>query len=155
VRSLVQIKMKNEAKVGLEESELSQYEQQLGIRLPHEYRKFLLEFNGGSPRPNRFRFKGSNTGSQVLSFFGFASFYNVLEELETYSGRLPKRLFPVAAEAGGNLLCISLSGEDAGSIYFWDHELEADLSQGQTPDSINNTTLVADGFCEFLDSFYE
>lgn len=152
---MVQIRMKNEVRVGLGEAELSNYERKLGLQLPSDYRKFLLEFNGGSPRPNCFNFKGGNTGSQVLSFFGFGSFYNVLEELETYNGRLPKRFFPVAAEAGGNLLCISLSGEDAGSIYFWDHELEADLSQGQTPDSVSNTILVADSFSEFLDSFCE
>lgn len=150
---MVQIRMKNEVKSGLEESELSLYERQLGLQLPAQYRKFLLEFNGGSPRPNSFNFKDSDAGSQVLSFFGFGSFYNVLDELETYSGRLPRRFFPVAAEAGGNLLCISVSGDDAGSIYFWDHELEADLSKGQTPDSVANTTLVADSFSEFLDSF--
>ncbi|MBK9202300.1 MAG: SMI1/KNR4 family protein [Candidatus Obscuribacter sp.] len=152
---MVQIRMENEVKAGLEESELSQYERQLGLKLPQQYRNFLLEFNGGSPRPSRFTFKDCDTGSQVLSFFGFGSFYDVLEELETYGGRLPKRFFPIAAESGGNLLCISLSGEDSGNIYFWDHELEAELSKGQTPDSVNNTTLVADSFSEFLDSFCE
>ncbi|MBS1656290.1 MAG: SMI1/KNR4 family protein, partial [Bacteroidetes bacterium] len=37
----------------IQEIELNDFEKENGILLPDDYKKFLLEFNGGKPIPNR------------------------------------------------------------------------------------------------------
>ena len=72
-----------------------------------------------------------------------------------FRDRVPARFLPIASDLIGDVICISTSGEDAGTIYLWDHELEADPGQGEQPDTVDNVVLIADGFDEFLDGLYE
>jgi hypothetical protein len=46
-----------------------------------------------------------------------------VEHCSRLRGRLPDALLPIAAAAGGNLICISVAEGRAGEIYFWNHEL--------------------------------
>src|SRR5262249_34028764 len=43
-------------------------------------------------------------------------------EAKTYRGRIPEHAIPVASDPGGNLLVLSLGGDDRGQVYSWDHE---------------------------------
>lgn len=143
-----------EKQAGISEQELANFEREYGIKLPQQYRQFLLDYNGGRPEHCDFNFKGSTNGSQLLGFFGIGSRIDVRKELRTYNGRLPAAWFPVASDAGGNLICICLSGPNYGKVFFWDHEMESDETQGLTPETANNTVLIADSFDEFLNSFF-
>ncbi len=141
----------------LEEAELQDQEQKWGFRLPDGYREFLLKYDGGRPEPFSFRFKGSENGSTVHSFLGIKQdrYRDLQKKLKDYEGRLPKRFFPIAYDEGGNQICIAIAGDDRGKVYFWDHELEADASQGEDPEIADNIVLIADSFSEFLDGLYD
>ena len=54
---------------------------------------------------------------------------------------------PVASDEFGNLYCMSIRRGDGGSIWFWDHELEAD--EGEAP-RLDNIDRVADDWTQFL-----
>lgn len=64
--------------------------------------------------------------------------------------RVPDPMVPIAHDPGGNLVCISVTGEDAGKVYFCDHEGE--YANGQRNRTESNVHLVADSFTEFITS---
>jgi len=76
---------------------------------------------------------------------------NLEKYLVTYSERIPKNLFPIAHDPGGNLIVIGLSGTEQNKVYFWDHEREADDYE---PD-MSNVHLLANDFDEFLGLLHE
>ncbi len=133
------------------------FEKRNGISLPADYATFLARHNGGFPTPANFKFHGREDGSELNSFFGIKS--GDIDDLdkvqEVYKGRLPKAFLGIADDSGGNLICICLAGKDRGKIYFWDHEMEADESQGISPETAGNTTLIANSFDEFLNGIFE
>ncbi len=138
----------------ISEREIVDLESKCRIKLPVDYRDFLLKYNGGRPEPNCFDFKNTDDGSDVKLFYGFRKNYeyNLGKQIELRQNRLPIDLFPIAEDSGGNVICIGIRGEYSGKIYFWDHELEADA--GEVPD-FSNITLIADSFQEFLDGLYD
>jgi hypothetical protein len=140
----------------LEENILVAHENEWGFRLPDEYRRFLLKYNGGRPEPFSFKFKGRDTGSRIAFLFGIGGedYRDLLWTLDIFRGRLPSRFFPIANDDGGNLICISMSGEDSGKIFFWWHEWEADPGQGESPETQDNVELIADSFGEFMEALY-
>lgn len=140
----------------ISEADLVQFESKWQIELPAQYRLFLRRYNGGYPDPTDFSFKSGKSGSSLSCFFGVkeSGELSLDDALSTFKDRIPKRMFPVADDQGGNLICISLSGQDAGNIYFWNHELEADATQGFTTETTNNLILIADSFDEFIENLH-
>lgn len=139
----------------LDEKILESHEASWQIRLPEAYRLFLLKYNGGSPVPDCFNFQGSKNGSDLRYFLGINNDYHtdLLRYLQTLKHRLPARFFPIGYDSGGNIICISVAGDDLGKVYFWDHEREAEAAQ--SPELAKNTILIADSFQEFLEGLYE
>lgn len=137
----------------LSESEITTWEKTQGFSLPADYRQFLLTVNGGRPTPDVFDIPGAGA-STVHTFNSLHdnSPYDLDEDMQAYSGRLPSRMITVASDDCGNVLAMSVSGNDLGFIYFWDHELEADPHQGEDPESIDNLTMLTKSFQEFVDS---
>jgi hypothetical protein len=138
----------------LTDAKLKEFEKTYDRVIPVPYRKFLLKYNGGRPDPSEFKMRGprgrGDQVGEVKRFFGI----NVPEKtldlgyaLETFRERLPKNLFPVARDPGGNLIGITTEGDAAGQILFWDHEREAD--EGEPPTD-RNLYFIADSFDEFL-----
>lgn len=125
-------------------------EAKLGTRLPDDYREFLLEHNGGRPKPAEFVFArrtGPYTDSLVDWFL--ALYDGEHSNLETVCGwlvnRVPDNLLPIAIDPFGNFVLLGLAGEHRGKVYFWDHENEP-IRQ---PDW-SNIDLIADSFDAFL-----
>lgn len=136
----------------LKEEDILTLEQQLGIRLPDGYREFLLEHNGGRPEPNVFPIQDGKGGDSVLDWFlriQEGNLYDILDTLDTFRGRIPTNFLPIAVDAFGNLLCLSIQEPDLGKIFFWDHEKE--LEQYRRPGE-TNIALVANSFAELLDN---
>jgi len=127
--------------------ELEKFEAHLQVRLPEEYRRFLLEYNGGRPEPNLFTFQDQEDGSDCHYLLGLngTDGFDLRPFIETHKDRLPAGLFTIAYDSLGNLICLSTRKEDAGKIYFWDHQTHG--KQGQAP------TLVAENFETFLNGF--
>lgn len=51
---------------------------------------------------------------------------------------------------GGDLVCLNLSKDRYGYVYFWDHEEELNYDEGKM--TINDLYLIAETFNEFLNS---
>jgi cell wall assembly regulator SMI1 len=136
----------------LDEGAIQRFEREFAIVLPAEYREFLMNYNGGYPEPDAFRFMGSEDGSSVDRFLSLAAgeLSDLRQYLKIYRGRVPGSFLPIAHDPGGNLLCIGTTGGEFGKVYFWDHEKEAD---GVAPD-MSNMYLVADSFSDFLQRLY-
>jgi hypothetical protein len=132
----------------LQEVELNDFERENNIELPNDYRNFLLEFNGGKPKPD----KNENPETIVTYILGmhngdyYASLY---KQIDMFKGRLPLSTFPIATDPFGNLFIMSLHPEGHGHIYFWDHEGETEYQDGHYTE---NCSFVAYTFSEFINN---
>src|ERR671922_1406841 len=103
----------------LQAIELNDFEIANNIKLPNDYRNFLLEFNGGKPIPNR----NENPDTIVTYILGmhngdyYASLY---KHIDMFKDRLPLSTFPIATDPFGNLFIMSVHSGGYGHIYFWD-----------------------------------
>ncbi len=139
--------MENRNEFGmLTEIELRDFEMVNNIRLPNDYREFLLEFNGGTPSPNR-----NETPDTIVTYIlgmhngnYYASLY---KHIDMFKSRLPVSTLPIATDAFGNLFIMSLHPEGCGHIYFWDHEGEPEHQDGHY---VDNCSFVAYSFSDFI-----
>jgi len=140
----------------VDEEELLGVERRTGVTIPPEYREFILSHNGGSPVPADFLIYDRDgkvvDEDTVQGFYGVKTgvTYNDIER--TYGmflGRMPSTLLPIAEDPGGNQICICVSGEDIGKMFFWDHEKE--VEEGETP-TYDNVSFLANSLHEFLDA---
>jgi hypothetical protein len=127
-------------------------ESQMGRPLPDDYVAFLVTHNGGRPKPSDFTFRtksGESTDSSIQCFFGWCddANYGLLQNLSVYEDRIVTEFIPIACDALGNLLLLSLRPSDYGSVWFWDHELES-----EDHPTMDNMDMVADSFTEFVDN---
>jgi len=143
------INIKNSGSV-ISEIDISAVEKALNIKFPSAYREFLLKFNGGRPQPNHFVILNnpSDTHGILEYFFGINApdYSDIIKQHSIYANRIPKNLFPIATDPGGNLICIDLV---TNKIFFWDHEEESE--EGQIP-SLKNIYPVANTFEELLNN---
>ncbi|RYZ84237.1 MAG: SMI1/KNR4 family protein [Proteobacteria bacterium] len=119
------------------EVDLNNLEKVIGVSLPADYREFLKEFGGFDIG---FEFYGVMPGKQL----------DLLDWHELYHRReiMVEELMPVAVNLGGNQLCIALSGENKGAIYFFI------LTEATVPASYDNCELVASSFDDLMYSDY-
>src|SRR5262249_55045792 len=78
----------------------------------------------------------------------YASMAHALE-LYRDQDRVPVWLLPVADDSFSNLFALSVREKDRGTVWFWDHENEAD--EGEPP-AEGNIRPVARDWRAFLDS---
>ena len=139
---------------------LSELEKELNVKLPEDYKKFMIKNNGGTPAEDlAFDFLDVSTNKKNSSII--QSFFVIYDE-ETYEdddlkksyrilqayGATPSNMLPLGNDPGGNFICMCISGENYGKVFFADHELE-DLETGYMVMSI-----IADSFSEFIDKLY-
>jgi hypothetical protein len=123
----------------LDPEEVATIESRLRVRLPNEYRDFLMAYNVAVPEQNQY--VSSTATTSVECFFGISDI--VMDDLfaqnqTIYRGRLPNGVLAIARAGGGDLICLNLLN---GSIYFWDHENEA--TNEEVPGFANMTALAA------------
>jgi hypothetical protein len=141
----------------LTEGDIFVLEQRLNILLPKSYRRFLLEVNGGQPKPNAFPIHNFSRDTHGLldHFFSWDPDdvdYDIVENAQVFRNRMPTELLPIAFDPGGNLLCLAVSGDNIGKVYYWDHEDE--YPPGETPD-YHNLYFVANDFDDLLGGLSE
>jgi len=131
---------------------IAEIEEQLDVELPAPYRNFLLQHNGGRPRPATFVPKGESEATETVHCFlaidGDPDVDDLLTNVEDYGGRISDAFLPVALDAFGNLICIRVKGKSKNRIYFWDHEMEDD-------EDIDPMRLVAEDWDTFVSSFQD
>jgi len=138
--------------------EIDEFEIQLGNLLPDDYKKFLLKFNGGFPEKKIFHIDDQQ-GEDILSvLYGIDKENKTREHLTlAYNFNflridLPQNILPIGHDPGGNYICMSLSEDNYGKIYFWDHEVPNEDKNGKT--NYNNMYLIAEDFNVFIDNLH-
>ncbi len=143
--------LKNKSQSSLALGALISFERMIGVTLPGDHRNFLLEYNGGQPEPAFFWLEKETDGSDVYRFYGLYDEPRP-DSLKTFSreGRrgFPETMLPIADDGVGNFLCLGISQENFGEIFFLDHD---EYPYPET-DSMVGVTKLANSFTEFLES---
>lgn len=139
------------------EDDVAGLEKRVGHSLPADYRQFLIDCNGGYLGGSLW-FQGNNpdgeeVGAGIHHIAGFReeSHFSITDALDTYEGRIPDDLLYIHDDPGGNAICIGLTGERKGKIYFWDHEeddWDDDLDLGD--EDSDGPMLIANSFAEYV-----
>ncbi|MEO1219862.1 MAG: SMI1/KNR4 family protein [Pseudomonadota bacterium] len=136
--------------------EFSSVENSLGLRLPEDFRAFLLAHNGGRPEPGDIDLSDGSDTVPVNIIYGIGGEYhrNIAMVFEVFKDRIPEGFCPIAADGMGSQFLIGVATPFEGQVFYWDREGEADDSLGETP-TMGNMHLVAPSFPEFLSNLYE
>ena len=112
-----------------------EFEHKYGIVLDEEYRKFLVEYNGGDTPNTHVGIKGCSTDLRYL--FGINTPENIEDNLQTplYENDL---YLPIGVDSFGNYFAIGVSEDNKGNIVFCDHERGFSFKQ------------IADSFVHFI-----
>ena len=137
----------------LQEQDITRVEAELGYSLPPQYRRFLLQHNGGRPHPDAFLIADNPVDDHGLVDMFLCvkpgDLYHIVAWAARYRSRIPAELLPIAVDPGGNLICLATQGERTGKVYFWDHEEET--PEGNDPGT-DNIYVIAGSFDSFLAS---
>lgn len=134
----------------LDESAVAVLEGFLGLRIPGDYRVFLLTGNGAWGGGKYFDVPDQG-GTSLSYFFPLVSKNltdNLPYKLSLYRGRIPEEMLPIGSDSGGNLVLLSLKGKNRGAIFFWDREMEAE-DEGEQP-YYENIKILSRNFDNFL-----
>lgn len=134
------------------EGKLQEFEDKYQCKLPTDYRRFLLQHNGGFPSPDCVMIKedGRTTATDVFCFHCLGDerpWANLEWHCKAFDGRLPKDTLPIGHDSCGNLWLLNVAPDQDGSIAFWDHG---------SFDTFDETDFaawprVANSFQEFID----
>lgn len=136
---------------GFNENELIALSKKIGYELPNDYIEFLRQHNGGYVKNSISSYYKNGEQKFILtSMFGLGADDDLISQFETYKNRIPNTCIPIGRDAGGNLVCLNLSEDRYGYVYFWDHEEEFNYEEEKI--TINNLHFIAETFNEFLNS---
>ncbi len=132
--------------------DIHRYEESEGIKLPVEYKQFLLTSNGGQLEKGQIlRYVDHNSNERILSpylVYGVAPPNSVgLDVLKTNKERpsseyLPSHLLEIViCDDGHKRLVLSTRKDDYGQVYVWDN---------QSPFDYDETSVVAESIGELL-----
>lgn len=121
------------------ESEILNFEKIIGKQLPTEYRTFLIESNGGRPKPNIFKTLGEEYESDIQFLFGITTGnYDLRENFQRLKNIIPFEVIPIAIDSGGSPILLDLNSKE---IYFFDLDTEVKY-------------LISENFKTFITGLY-
>ena len=136
---------------GFNEDNLITFSEKIGYELPKDYIEFLRHHNGGYVKNSISSYVKNGKQKFILtSMFGLGSGDDLLSQFETYKKRIPNTCIPIGRDTGGNIICLNLSEDRYGYVYFWDHEEELNYDEGKI--TINDLYIIAETFNEFLNT---
>ncbi|WP_224249970.1 SMI1/KNR4 family protein [Hyalangium gracile] len=114
----------------LGEGELTSFEKEHGLCLPAAYREFLLATNGGRPERDLLTIPGlsGNSVGRIHVFFGLkdpVESCNLDWNLAVFRDRIPASQLPIATTEGVDKVCLAVTGESAGAVFYWDGYAQA------------------------------
>ena len=127
------------------------FEKEVQLELPSDYREFLLEYNGGTsyesdfiefPTPEH----PHRDGISYIELAGLKYPYDergidIRYMLNNYGDELPKNMIPVGASEGDYFL---ITPREGGKVYFWSKEFKHSNDADE-----RSSILFADSFTEF------
>lgn len=129
-------------------NEIREFEGQYVLSLPEQYIDFLLKYNGGYPEASTFKISDVEGESVVNKFYGIGDMKgNLAKVFEFLDGELPEGFISIGSDPGGNEICIGVSKEYFGKIYFWMHDMEPD-------EEMDNMYFLSNSFNDFFDNLY-
>lgn len=136
----------------LDETALSAIERRFEIRLPSDYRAFLVRYNGGEPETPFYPCEEDESeGIFIEQFLSVSPPSDLMDEIDDFESTLellqggfglPESLVPVARGESEDVICLAVSGEDCGTVYLWY------LVEGGFDES--HLTPLATSFVEFV-----
>jgi len=104
--------------------EISNFEKKYGITLPTDFRDYLLASNGGTP--NKVYYVENKADLVVNFFYSLGtqkySLEGAITDMEDDDPDLLNEMIPIAEDAFGNVLCLSITEKKYGSLFSRDHE---------------------------------
>lgn len=105
-------------------AKLEAFETGVGRRLPAEFRDFLLNVGGGELEENGIEFGDRDLWMEGLFSVDPADWsYDISRHMATL-GPFPEEFIVIGTDPGGNSVLLDIGTDRAGSVWFWDHELE-------------------------------
>jgi hypothetical protein len=131
---------------------VEQLENEIGYRLPESYRSFLLNTNGAEVPAGRGCFRVET--DSIKGWICIDCFYGVTgpnvppvlqlgQSIKDFASMLPPGMLPVATDAFGNQILLSLGGQDRGAIFFYNHAVDEPIVR------------LASSFGHFLDGLQD
>jgi hypothetical protein len=133
---------------------LIEFERKLGTPLPDAYREYLLAFNGGKFEKDVISISEAEGETTVHHMFGLHSGprYAQLRNKRTISGSL---FLAICDDSFGNQFLIKLTGGQAGTIHFLDHEVEPEEGLTGVASDFNEFVAKMKSEEEFMHEFAE
>lgn len=133
--------------------DIEAFENEYGVNLPENYKKFLLLNNGGKPVKRRFKTADGTITSSVMLFLPISkeTDSNLESFYEKYCTNkiVPSNLIPIGVDPADSLICLTISEQD--KVYFCDMDyFEED---NELKDEYVN--LISEDFTSFLNNLYE
>lgn len=97
------------------------FEKKHKLRLPDEYRRFLLKYNGGETPNTVFAIGGVSSDLRALYGLGGADPRYCFDR-RRLSGFLKDGMLPIGENAWGDTVALKVSGQGAGGVYFLYHD---------------------------------
>jgi cell wall assembly regulator SMI1 len=92
--------------------DLNDFEKEQNFKLPLEYRKLILKFNGGYTENNPF----FDTLKSIK--YGSITVEKAMSVHQKWEQNIPNNFLPIANDFSDNIICINLEkGSDYGKIY--------------------------------------
>lgn len=129
--------------------DLADFERRRGISLPHQYKTFLSQQNGGLPNLGEFVVPGWGE-SVANSFYGICvgGVHDIERAIESFKDVIPVDMMPIGNDPGGNQICLGVKGDRFGKIYFWDHNDWDDDGNPSLPIEISTSVDIFFDSCK-------
>jgi cell wall assembly regulator SMI1 len=105
-------------------NEIQLIESQIGISLPNDYKRFLLDTNGGRPQNDVFdRILPEDSNpieTSLRNFLSVDELLRVWNNIKEYEEIEEGMVIPIALTAGSPIVCIGIGEANNGEIYVWD-----------------------------------
>ena len=134
--------------------QLARFEATLPGPLPTDYRAFLVAQNGGIPETNWFPPEVDGGGFGVVAFLSLGAvetYLSLASTRQTFTGRIPGNLLSVAYDDGDAQICLSLTGDDQGSVWIYEPGLEVDPGELPHPQMLVRLSQSFTDFSEALE----
>lgn len=129
----------------LEMEALVDFEKSLKVTIPKDYRKYLIDFNGGDFEKCIVHLPSNEGDTTVHHMFGIHSgpeYRQLIENYNNFFKLTSGNYIPICDDSFGNIFYLKIKGENSGAIYFCDHT-KSDFSS-------ESLTFVSVGFDDFI-----